>query len=128
MNSAGSSTWKNHRNRYIVGIGGAALALSIAIGGMSSLPSSGSREASVTPRTAAPQSANIQDVLDSLPQLAGQSFEYSVPAALRFDAIEWVHAQVVPVEYSVPVALQFDSVDWVQSLLLPPGKARVGSP
>jgi hypothetical protein len=127
MNFAVSSTWKNHRNRYIVAIGGAALALSIAIGGISSLPSSGRREASVTPRTAAPQSANIQDVPDSLLQLAGQSFEYSVPVALQFDAIDWVHAQVVPVEYSVAVALQFDSIDWVQSLLLPPGNARVGS-
>jgi hypothetical protein len=42
------STWKNPKTRAAIGIGGVALALSIAIGGISSLPSS-SREASVTP-------------------------------------------------------------------------------
>ncbi|HWC29741.1 MAG TPA: hypothetical protein VG845_06640 [Dehalococcoidia bacterium] len=44
-----SSTWKNPRNRTIIAVSGIALALSVAIGGFSSLPSSGSREASVTP-------------------------------------------------------------------------------
>ncbi|HLG11058.1 MAG TPA: hypothetical protein VI876_04795 [Dehalococcoidia bacterium] len=46
-----SSTWKHARTRYIVGISGVALALSVAIGGISPLPGSGGREASVTPET-----------------------------------------------------------------------------
>jgi hypothetical protein len=45
-----SSTWKNPRNP-IIAIGAVALAISVAIGGISSLPGSGSREASVTPQT-----------------------------------------------------------------------------
>jgi hypothetical protein len=45
-----SSTWKNARNRYVIGIGGVALAITVAIGGISALPDSGSRQASVTPQ------------------------------------------------------------------------------
>jgi hypothetical protein len=46
-----SSTWKNPKNRSVIAIGAVALAISVAIGGISALPSSGSREASVTPQT-----------------------------------------------------------------------------
>ncbi len=44
-----SSTWKNTKARYAIGVSGIALALSIAIAGISALPNSGSREAPVTP-------------------------------------------------------------------------------
>ena len=50
MNLALASTWKNTRSRYVIGVGGVALALGIAIGGISALPDLASREAPVAPQ------------------------------------------------------------------------------
>ena len=88
-----SSTWKNNRNRYIVGISGVALALSIAIGGISSLPS-GSREAPVTPSIQSQPSTLFQTAADAVfaldsgvavsPQFANSVDAYEASIALSF--------------------------------------------
>ncbi|HWC29312.1 MAG TPA: hypothetical protein VG845_04435 [Dehalococcoidia bacterium] len=58
-----SSTWKHNLNRFVVRFGGVALALSVAIGGLSALPGLGSREASVSPQS--PPQALIGTVPDA---------------------------------------------------------------
>jgi len=50
MNLAFTSAWKNTRGRYVVGVSGVALALGIAIGGISAPPDLASRAAPVAPQ------------------------------------------------------------------------------
>jgi len=61
-----SSTWKSTKDRYAIGITGVALALSIAIAGISALPNSGSREASVTPSTQSQPSTLFANAADAV--------------------------------------------------------------
>ena len=61
-----SSTWKNARNRYVVGIGGVAIAVTVAIAGISALPSKDSRQASVTPSIQSNPSTLFQTSADAV--------------------------------------------------------------
>jgi hypothetical protein len=83
MNLTGSSTWKNARNRYIVGASGVALALSIAIGGISALPSLGSREASVTPQAQSRPATQFGTMSDA--EFASANTVSAAPVSPYFD-------------------------------------------
>ncbi len=129
MNLTVSSTWKNHRNRYIVGLSGVALALSIAIGGISSLPSSGSREVAVAPQAISLPNALFGTAADASFAAEGE-VEISPQFANTVDAAEAsVYLSLAqPVDYSASLVLQADSAAWVQSLVLPAKTAKVSSP
>jgi hypothetical protein len=95
-----SSTWKNARNRYVIGIGGVALAITVAIGGISALPDSGSRQASVTPVTRSQPSTLFQTSADAV-----FAVESGVEMAPRFgNAADAVEASVALVLAQQPSA------------------------
>ena len=128
MNLTVSSTWKTRRNRYIVGLSGVALALSIAIGGVSSLPSSTSREVAVAPQVISQPNTLFGTTADAVFALesgvaVSPQFANTVDAADA--AVTMSLAQ--PVASSASLALQADSTDWVQSLVLPAKTAKVSS-
>jgi hypothetical protein len=130
MNLTVSRTWKNSRNRYIVGVSGVALALSIAIGGISSLPNSGSREASVTPSSVSQPSTLYTTAADAVfaaqsgvavsPQFANSVDAYEASIALAFnqpvaaanESLDTALGLGQPGERGITVAPQFaNSVD-----------------
>jgi hypothetical protein len=124
-----TSTWNSPRNRYIVGISGVALAVSIAIGGISSLPSSNSREVAVAPQAISQPSTLFGTAADAVFAAEG-----GVAVSPQFaNTVDAADASVTlslakPVAYSASVALQADSTDWVQSQVLPAKTAKVSSP
>jgi hypothetical protein len=126
-----SSTWKNARNRYVIGIGGVALAITVAIAGISALPSSsGSRQASVTPQIQSRPSTLFQTEADAAlavlgdivvsPQFGSISDAYEAAVALGFAQADLASAETrdsalglgQPGERSASVVPQFaNSVD-----------------
>jgi len=104
-----SSTWKHARTRYIVGISGVALALSVAIGGIGSLPSSGGREASVAPETLSRQGTVYATDADYAAIGAAYIRPQAQEAAPRFataaDAEDAARSMALAIEtFSPPVA------------------------
>jgi hypothetical protein len=83
MNLRVSSTWKNARSRYIVGAGGAALAVSVAVGGISALASFGSREGSVPPQFQSQPQTLIGTTADA--EIATPSVVFAEPVSQYLD-------------------------------------------